>query len=554
MDLILNNPYRTVGLLAGATAREQNRQIKRLKQYIAAEQKPEDGYSFPVLGPLPRTLANVESAEARLNLNSDKMEAALFWFWNGNPITDEAAFEALKDGDVDRAYEIWEKLTTKIGEDGKRSWMGITSKNHSAFHNLAVLRLASWRNMSFGIITKPDELRNNLPDAIAGNLISLESDLVSDFIAMTGDSTYKPSKKALQLLFLERLYPEFKDKERKNEARQKILPKILPILSHDHESLLEFMENDGKPKKAEKTYPDEFIKAVKKIDFSAKWDFLHGVVAKLIEQTERFVEDTKTKRKADKINCAIAANALYKNTVELIKEIKAITSASDVKYASIADKVANEITQCSIDYFNLHQKEHDQSYYVEKESMDLAKKAKEIAVGSLVKNRIEHTIGIVATKMANSEISRAIDTLEHIKEEDRKCEESWKRAFKRISLGLDYKSLNWDNVVKTIHEAIPRHHVEKIKNSNETRKLKEYREAVEFFFKSVIPSDEIRKRRKVAYINYWGTVPKASVKEEVSESVSESFSDGCLGQLVGFIVSIIIGIGIIWFLTEVVFK
>ncbi|MCX7877583.1 MAG: hypothetical protein N2510_02960 [Ignavibacteria bacterium] len=46
MNLIQNNPYRTVGLLAGATAREQERQVRRLKQFIEAEQEPPDDFSF----------------------------------------------------------------------------------------------------------------------------------------------------------------------------------------------------------------------------------------------------------------------------------------------------------------------------------------------------------------------------------------------------------------------------------------------------------------------------------------------------------------------------
>jgi len=49
MKAVLNNPYRTVGLFVGATAREQERQIKRLKQFIAAQQDPQDDYSFPTL-------------------------------------------------------------------------------------------------------------------------------------------------------------------------------------------------------------------------------------------------------------------------------------------------------------------------------------------------------------------------------------------------------------------------------------------------------------------------------------------------------------------------
>ena len=126
MNLIQNNPYRTVGLLVGATAKEQTKQISRLKKYIEAEQEPQDDFSFPTLGNLNRTLESVEEAASKLNLDSDKINAALFWFWNGNPITDEAAFDALKSGDIETAYEIWDKLITRTDEDGQRFWKSVT--------------------------------------------------------------------------------------------------------------------------------------------------------------------------------------------------------------------------------------------------------------------------------------------------------------------------------------------------------------------------------------------------------------------------------------------
>lgn len=73
MNLIQNNPYRTVGLLVGATAKEQTKQISRLKKYIEAEQEPQDDFSFPILGQLNRTLESVEEAASKLNLDSDKI-------------------------------------------------------------------------------------------------------------------------------------------------------------------------------------------------------------------------------------------------------------------------------------------------------------------------------------------------------------------------------------------------------------------------------------------------------------------------------------------------
>jgi len=112
MHIIQNNPYRTVGLLVGATAKEQERQIRRLKQFIEAEQDPQDDFSFPTLGNLHRTLDKVNEASSKLNLDSDKMSSALFWFYKGNPITDEPAFDAIKEADLDQVISIWTKLTS----------------------------------------------------------------------------------------------------------------------------------------------------------------------------------------------------------------------------------------------------------------------------------------------------------------------------------------------------------------------------------------------------------------------------------------------------------
>ena len=50
MNSIKNNPYRILGLLAGASAREVSRQANRLQKIIAAEQEPPtDDFSFPAL-------------------------------------------------------------------------------------------------------------------------------------------------------------------------------------------------------------------------------------------------------------------------------------------------------------------------------------------------------------------------------------------------------------------------------------------------------------------------------------------------------------------------
>ena len=137
MKLVSNNPYRIVGLLVGATAREQNRQIDKLKMFLDAEQEPESDFSFQVLDKMNRNLQIVEEAVSKLYLDSDKITAALFWFYDGKTIlnTDEKIFTELGVGDIHYPIEEWTKLTSSNI---------VTQRNASAFNNLATLYLSGF--------------------------------------------------------------------------------------------------------------------------------------------------------------------------------------------------------------------------------------------------------------------------------------------------------------------------------------------------------------------------------------------------------------------------
>lgn len=392
MKLIQNNPYRIIGLLVGATAREQDRQIKRLKQYIEAEQEPQEDFSFPILGNLTRTLECIEDAASKLNLDSDKINAALFWFWNGNPITDEAAFDALKDGDTDTAIEIWQKLT----EDAEE----VTKRNASAFHNLSTLYLSEYD------IDK---------DTLQLKLRFLESDFVKDFKAQATDETFKITKKELQRLFLENLSQD------------------------DNFDISEFFE------------------AITDIDFSAKQDFMKGFVQKSIEQIEQKIETAKNKRKAHKANADRTGQELFTSTANDLTQLKSIVGASDIKFSSISDKVANEILQCSIDYFNDSQ-EKDRSSNYAKTAMKLAKQAKTLAIGNLTKDRVKDSINTLA-EMKDRELSQANMFLKSVKEAYAENERQIRQEVKKMEeadfqIRLGYRSINWSAVEDNIKNSI----------------------------------------------------------------------------------------------------
>ena len=458
MQLIKSNPYRTVGLLVGATAKEQERQIRRLKQFIEADQEPQDDFSFPVLGKMKRTVDIVTESASNLNLDSDKMNASLFWFYNGNSITDEPAFDALKENDIEQAISIWSKLT---------SASEVSQRNASAFSNLSTLYLNQNTNESI------------LEQGISLKLKFLESDFIKDFKALATDETYKTTKKDLQLVFLNQIQTE--------------------------------IEKGGG------ITSTKFLEILTKQTFSAKQDFLKGFVQKPIEQIEKQIEETRKKQKTNPAKAGEYGNELYKTTKPLLTSIVSILGKSDIKIISISDKLANEILQCSIEYFNHCQEEETSIDYFEP-TVKLAKLAESIAIGSLTKDRVKENM-ISLEEMKDRELAQAIQALQSIKDAYSTNKSKIEKEVRSMPMGYNQSinwskvnemienSLDWDKVVELIQRVIPQKNIEKIKNINNPTSQNEYKSLVNF----VMSKLNYSQKNKVRYISYWEVPTKIAV-------------------------------------------
>jgi hypothetical protein len=334
MQQIKNNPFRIIGLLVGATAPQQVRQINRLKQSIEAEVDPDEDFSFPVISKLSRSIEIVNTAAAKIHLESGKINAALFWFYKGNEIEDDAAFDILKgeNGDEEEAQKIW---TSAI--KGKE----ITKRNASCLHNLSTLLLSN--------AFKGNKLLVKiLEDAITLKLKFLESEFSTDLVKISTDENNRTNKVELQLIFLKELLNELE----KNEDFS----------------------------------TDNFLTILNKLNFSAKKEFFNDFVQKPIRQIESEISKTKTKRQADKTDAEIFGKELYDNTEASIEQLKNVLDTSDIRYQNIADKLANEILQCGIDFF---QEFKDENFDPSDESMNLFEIASSIATGNIVSQRCE---------------------------------------------------------------------------------------------------------------------------------------------------------------------
>ena len=422
MQLILNNPYRITGLLVGATAKEQDRQIRRLKQYIEAEQVPQDDFSFPTLGSLKRTLETIGEAASKLNLDNDRMQAALFWFYNGNSITDEPAFVSLKEADLDQVLEIWTKLTSK-GE--------VSQRNASAFNNLGTLYLS-------GILEGTNTNEALLEQGISLKLKFLESNFIKDFKALTTDKTYNTTIKELQIQFLNQLFFEIEKNEKINS--------------------------------------NQFINILSKLDFAAKVEFLKCFIEKPLEEIEKRIEESKIKRKLNKANSIKIGEELFKQINSPLNLLKSILGISNLKYTSISDKAANEILQCSIEYFNFNKEKSNDDGYIDN-TLKLAKIAKNVSIGKLTKDRIEENI-FTLEEIKDSILNQVVEFLYFIKN---KFEETSKKIKDELSITSPtllrkyiIESFDWVKINKYLNEILTEKNLINIKASKNNFKKNEF--------------------------------------------------------------------------------
>jgi hypothetical protein len=303
MKSILNNPYRILGLSAGASAGERSIRINRLRVYLEAGEEPEveDDYTFPALGTLTRTVELVDEAASKLDLDVDRRNAALFWFYLGDLKTDTAAFEAIVAQDLDRAVGIWSSLTGSTD---------LTPRNCFAFQNLSTLLLCR------GLQAKSGGLKD-FKQGIALKLKFLESDCSRDFITKVTDATFGEGKVKHELAFLHALLQD--------------------VSSAKHPFVTQ----------------DSVLKALQSLSFTAKDEFMRDFSQKIVsgveQEIEQRVKDTARQREKNPAKADVYGNNLYDGVSGSLKKLKEI---SELKYASAADSVAEELMLCSVAYHN----------------------------------------------------------------------------------------------------------------------------------------------------------------------------------------------------------
>jgi hypothetical protein len=474
MELIQNNPYRIAGILSNASERELQKQKTKIKAYSKVGKEIKSDYDFQILESITRTEDSIDKAFSTIEQNQDKVNFALFWFLNANPF-DNTAIEYLKNGDAEKAVEIWEKVTTD---------KDVNSKNFSAFNNLGTYKLLS-------------QTQNDIKEGIEAKIKLIESDFFENFVHSVADETFTIDNQKQIEKMVDELLTQFKNQYSSSET--------LELFSNCNGSTQKYLS---------KKFTEEPIHKI-----------------------ESQIESCKKKRKADKINAYEFGLRLFTNTKDDLSLLKSLLGISDLKYKAVADQLANEIMQCGIDYFNENQ-ENDSSDNFLESSQKLTKLADSIAIGKLTKDRAKDSLATLAD-MKDREVNQAIAILSSIKMAYEKAISEIDAQVSAMRMTMSYNQsvnyskvdkmkascLNWDKVVEVVRNGISMNDVEVIQRCSNHSKVSEYKNLVDFLIGKLGPI----QINQIKHLCYWKDVRAAQAKstaKKVGSTISKA-SDGC---------------------------
>ncbi|HEA29695.1 MAG TPA: hypothetical protein ENH91_06830 [Leeuwenhoekiella sp.] len=474
MELIQNNPYRIAGILSNATTKELEKQKGKIKAYAKVGKEIKSDFDFQILRNINRTEDTVNKAFSNIEQNQDKVNYSLFWFLNASPF-DKTAIEYLKNGDEEKALEIWEKVTTN---------KNVNTKNFSALNNIGTCKLLS-RN-TFDIKT-----------GIEAKIKLIESEYFENFVHSVADETFTIDNQKQSEKLIDELLIQFKN--------QYVSSEILQLFSGCNKTTQNYLS---------KKFTEEPLHTI-----------------------ESQIESCKKKRKADKDNAYEFGLKLFTNTKDDLSFLKSLIGTNDLKYKTAADQLANEIMQCGIDYFNESQEKSSNEDYLT-QAQELNKKALSIAVGKLTKDRANDSLATLE-EMKDREVNQAIALLHSIKLaydnaiSKIEAQVSAMRMTMSYNQSINYSKvdkmkascLNWDRVVEVVSNGISINNVEAIQRCSNQSKISEYKNLVDFLFGKLGPI----QINQVKHLCYWKDVRAAqaiSTAKKVGSTMSSAADKG----------------------------
>lgn len=343
MDLIHQNPFRILGLSVDASERDITKRISDLETATEFGKNITYDTDFPFLSTFERTTESVREAASRIETAESRFLYSLFWFWKQN-VCDELALDVMKSGNTDKAISLLEaQFKTGTNND----------KLYSSAKNLSVLYMAiSRENGSYNF----DKFSKGL--IWAGRV--LDANLLEAYARHIAGKNFMFEKQKVIGSFID-----------------EVVKTLTPHIDKPGGiALPQFVSQFS-------SFPEETRRQV-----SSK------LLGKHIKSIESAIQSAEVARRKSPEHADKAGNDLYKNTESDLRRISSVLAADDLQYQSIADKLAEEIADCSANYYNYHL-DKDTDIDPGENALRLARCAYSIAVGIKTKQRLNEGIPIL---------------------------------------------------------------------------------------------------------------------------------------------------------------
>ena len=332
MELVLNNPFRVLGLPATASTRDITKRISDLETFAELGKAKTYPHDFPGLGALDRSIEAIKDAARKIEQTEGRLFHSFFWFRAGDSV-DELALDSLAAGSVDEAVELWDK---QLGKKG--------TKKYTWRLNRGVLRLVranggtldkdemdeALEDLGFVI---DDDLDDSIQDVLSGNEAGLDREslwrrVVDEIVGLVQSSAGTPyGKNALKIVESFWSFP--------SEARDYVSSKIVnPLIEEVKDAI----------KVSEELRADEDFEALK------------------------------------------AKNQLGK-VEKIIEDLEEVLGEEDIRFQTIANAYADEVCACAVKALN--------NFKDPKLAMSLIQWADSLPSFSRVKSRIEENLEII---------------------------------------------------------------------------------------------------------------------------------------------------------------
>ena len=340
MKLILENPFRVLGLPVTATNKQLSKRISELDMFLELGKPVRYDTDFEWLSDLQRNQESIQDAARKIEQPDKKFFHALFWFWD-TASADKLALDVLKNGDQNKAVSLWTQVIK-----GKN----LSASNFSSYKNMGTLYLAfAAKGEGFSA--------EYLKASMVYTKHVLTSGMLEEFAAKVSSIQFRMDQEKLMRSFVDEVYSF--------ASRYIDKPEGLTV-----QELLE----------AFRPFPEGITRYLKS-----------KFTASPLSNVEKLVEDTARDRERNPESGLELAKRLNNNAKIPLATLIRILSRDDIEVQLIHDKVALEILDCAIVCSNDDSVDNLNESFVD-QVISLVKTAKTIALGLRAKQRIEDSL------------------------------------------------------------------------------------------------------------------------------------------------------------------